>query len=75
MSENLAVEITQRFTEELERKNLRAKPLSRSIDPDFSGLTSEESLLLKAYRQLSPEAQEALLRLSSVYAKEVENKE
>lgn len=44
------------------------------IDPDFSGLTSEESLLLKAYRQLSPEAQEALLRLSSVYAKEIDNK-
>ena len=33
------------------------------IDPEFSGLTSEESLLLKAYRQISPEAQEALLGL------------
>lgn len=42
------------------------------IDPDFSGLTSEESLLLKAYRQISPEAQEALLGLSKVMAKEVE---
>ena len=39
------------------------------IDPDFSGLTSEESLLLKAYRQISPEAQEALLSLSKVMAK------
>jgi len=44
------------------------------IDPDFSGLTSEESLLLKAYRQLRPEAQEALLGLSTVYAKDMENK-
>ena len=44
------------------------------IDPDFSGLTSEESLLLKAYRQLSPEAQSALLGLSTVYAKDMENK-
>lgn len=42
------------------------------IDPDFSGLTSEESVLLKAYRQLSPEAQSALLGLSKVYAKESE---
>ncbi|MGR8034813.1 hypothetical protein [Acinetobacter baumannii] len=114
MSDNIAMEITQRFAEELERKKLKAKPLSRSIDahentlgnyvrnkvpdqwvylaklqqqgidiryvllgidPDFSGLTSEESLLLKAYRQLSPEAQEALLNLSSIYAKEIENKE
>lgn len=30
------------------------------IDPEFSGLTSEESLLLKAYRQISPEAQERI---------------
>ncbi len=111
---NISLEIGKRFNEELDRKNLKAKTLSREIgaspntlgvyvrgsipdqwaylhnlhkqgvdiryvllgiDPDFSGLTSEESLLLKAYRQLSPEAQEALLRLSSVYAKEVENKE
>lgn len=42
------------------------------IDPDYSGLTSEESLLLKAYRQLSPEAQEALLGISTVMAKERE---
>lgn len=42
------------------------------IDPDFSGLTSEESLLLKAYRQISPEAQEALLGLSKVMAKDAE---
>ncbi|EOR05013.1 hypothetical protein I0P11_07520 [Acinetobacter baumannii] len=111
MSENLTMEITQRFSEELERKNLKAKPLSRSIDahentlgnyvrnkvpdqwvylaklqqqgidiryvllgidPDYSGLTSEESVLLKAYRQLSPEAQEALLGLGKVMAKESE---
>lgn len=111
MSENLTTEITQRFSEELERKNLKAKPLSRSIDahentlgnyvrnkvpdqwvylaklqqqgidiryvllgidPDYSGLTSEESVLLKAYRQLSPEAQEALLGLGKVMAKESE---
>lgn len=42
------------------------------IDPEFSGLTNEESVLLKAYRQLSPEAQEALLGLSKVMAKESE---
>jgi len=111
MSEFLAQEITQRFNEELERKKLKAKPLSRSIDahentlgnyvrnkvpdqwvylaklqqqgidiryvllgidPDYTGLTSEESILLKAYRQLSPEAQEALLGLGKVMAKESE---
>lgn len=44
------------------------------IDPDFAGLTSEESMLLKAYRQLSPEAQEALLHLGKVLAKDVEKK-
>lgn len=113
MSDILAQEITQRFNEELERKKLKAKPLSRSIDahentlgnyvrnkvpdqwvylaklqqqgidiryvllgidPDFTGLTSEESVLLKAYRQLSPEAQEALLGLGKVMAKETEVK-
>jgi hypothetical protein len=111
MSDFLAQEITQRFNEELERKKLKAKPLSRSIDahentlgnyvrnkvpdqwvylaklqqqgidiryvllgidPDYTGLTSEESILLKAYRQLSPEAQEALLGLGKVMAKESE---
>lgn len=113
MSDNLTTEITQRFNEELERKKLKAKPLSRSIDahentlgnyvrnkvpdqwvylaklqqqgvdiryvllgidPDYSGLSSEESALLKAYRQLSPEGQEALLNLSAVYVKDVEKK-
>ncbi len=44
------------------------------IDPDFAGLTSEESVLLKAYRQLSPEAQSALLGLGTVMAKEREQK-
>lgn len=42
------------------------------IDPDYSGLTSEESLLLKAYRQLSPDAQVALLGLGKVMTKETE---
>ena len=42
------------------------------IDPDFSGLTSEESLLLKAYRQLKPESQDALLKLTKVMAKDSE---
>lgn len=113
MSENLNSEITQRFIDELERKKLKAKTLSRNIgahentlgnyvrnkvpdqwvylnelqkqgvdiryvllgiDPDFSGLTSEESVLLKAYRQLSPEGQAALLGLSKAYAKDVEPK-
>lgn len=113
MSDNLTTEITQRFNEELERKKLKAKPLSRSIDahentlgnyvrnkvpdqwvylaklqqqgvdiryvllgidPDYSGLSNEESALLKAYRQLSPEGQEALLNLSTVYVKDVEKK-
>ncbi|MFN4366488.1 MAG: hypothetical protein ACK4GA_02470 [Acinetobacter sp.] len=110
MSENtekLALEISVRFKEELERNGLKAKSLSRDIgahentlgnyvrnkvpdqwvylsnlhekgidiryvllgiDPDFSGLTSEESLLLKAYRQLRPEAQEVLLNLGRVMA-------
>ena len=111
INESLALEISGRFKEELERNGLKAKSLSREIDahentlgnyvrnkvpdqwvylaklheqgidiryvllgidPDFSGLTSEESLLLKAYRQLSPEAQESLLGLSKVMAKESE---
>ena len=42
------------------------------IDPEYAGLTSEESLLLKAYRQLSSEAQQALLGLGTVMAKESE---
>ena len=110
---NISLEIGKRFNEELDRKNLKAKTLSREIgaspntlgvyvrgnipdqwaylhnlhhqgvdiryvllgiDPDFAGLTSEESLLLKAYRQLSPEAQRALLGLSTVYAKDMEKK-
>ena len=110
-SENLAIEISGRFKQELERNGLKAKSLSREIDahentlgnyvrnkvpdqwvylaklhekgidirfvllgidPDFSGLTSEESLLLKAYRQIKPESQEALLYLSRVMAKDAE---
>ena len=112
-SENLAIEISGRFKQELERNGLKAKSLSREIDahentlgkyvrnkvpdqwvylaklhekgidirfvllgidPDFSGLTSEESLLLKAYRQIKPESQEALLNLSRVMAKDAEGK-
>ena len=108
---NIGIEIGKRFNEELEKRNLKAKPLSREIgasentlgvyvrgkipdqwtylhnlhkqgvdiryvilgiDPDYAGLTSEESLLLKAYRQLSPEAQTALLGFTSVVAKELE---
>lgn len=109
----IGIEIGKRFKEELEKKNLKAKTLSREIgasentlgvyvrgkipdqwaylhnlhqqgvdiryvilgiDPEYAGLTSEESMLLKAYRQLSSEAQEALLGLSTVYAKEMEKK-
>ncbi|KAF1018421.1 MAG: hypothetical protein GAK29_04249 [Acinetobacter bereziniae] len=108
---DVAGEIAQRFKMELEKKNLRAKTLSREIgasentlgayvrgnvpdqwvylnrlqkqgidiryvllgiDPDFSGLTSEESMLLKAYRQLSPEAQTTLLGFTKVVAKDLE---
>lgn len=109
----ISADIAIRFKEELERKNLKAKPLSKEIgasentlgayvrgnvpdqwaylhnlhkngvdiryvllgiDPDYAGLTSEESLLLKAYRQLSPEGQNALLGLGKVYAKDLEKK-
>lgn len=113
LNPNIGIEIGQRFKEELEKKNLKAKTLSREIgasentlgvyvrgkvpdqwtylhnlhqqgvdiryvilgiDPDYAGLTSEESLLLKAYRQLSAEAQQALLGLSTTYAKDLEKK-
>ncbi len=109
----IGVEIGKRFKEELDKKGLKAKTLSREIgasentlgvyvrgkipdqwaylhnlhqqgvdiryvilgiDPDYAGLTSEESVLLKAYRQLSPEGQEALLGLGKAYAKDVEKK-
>ncbi|PPZ93777.1 hypothetical protein C5B41_13740 [Acinetobacter ursingii] len=108
---NIGAEIGKRFKEELEKKNLKAKTLSREIgasentlgvyvrgnvpdqwsylhnlhmqgvdiryvilgiDPDYAGLTSEESLLLKAYRQLSPEAQTALLGFTKIVAKDLE---
>ncbi len=110
---DLAVDISERFKQELERNGLKAKSLSRDIDahentlgnyvrnkvpdqwvylsklhkhgidiryvllgidPDFSGLTSEESLLLKAFRQLTPEGKDALLGLSRAYAKDIERK-
>ena len=116
MSENnekIAIEISGRFKEELERNGLKAKSLSREIDahentlgnyvrnkvpdqwvylaklhqngidiryvllgidPDFNGLTSEESLLLKAYRQIKPESQEALLNLCRVMSMDAEKK-
>lgn len=109
--EGLAVSISGRFRDELERHGLKAKSLSREIDahentlgnyvrnkvpdqwvylaklheqgidiryvllgidPDFSGLTSEESILLKAYRQLDSEAQHALLGLTKVMAQNAE---
>ncbi|RLL33758.1 hypothetical protein D9K79_08070 [Acinetobacter cumulans] len=111
--DELSAVISDRFKSELDKKNLKAKSLSREIgahentlgnyvrnkvpdqwvylaklheqgidiryvllgiDPDFSGLTSEESLLLKAYRQLSPESQSALLGLSTTFARDMENK-
>ena len=69
----------QAFTSNIIRKKLQKQGIDiryvlLGIDPDFSGLTSEESLLLKAYRQLSPDAQAALLGLSTVYAKDMEKK-
>lgn len=57
---------------QLHQKGVDIRYVLLGIDPDYSGLTSEESLLLKAYRQLSPAGQEALLGLSTIYAKEVE---
>lgn len=108
---DMTLEISDRFRQELEQKQFKAKSLSRDIgahentlgnyvrgkvpdqwvylarlhekgidiryvllgiDPDFAGLTSEESLLLKAYRQISPEGQEALLGLAKAYAKDIE---
>lgn len=60
------------YLSKLHEKGIDIRYVLLGIDPDYAGLTSEESLLLKAYRQLSPEAQEALLGLSKVMAKESE---
>ncbi len=56
----------------LHEKGIDIRYVLLGIDPDFAGLTSEESLLLKAYRQISPEGQEALLGLAKAYAKDGE---
>lgn len=110
---NIGIEIGKRFNEELDKRNLKAKPLSSEIgaspntlgayvrgnvpdqwaylhnlhlqgvdiryvllgiDPEYTGLTSEESTLLKAYRQLSAESQKALLGLSTTFAQDMEKK-
>lgn len=60
------------YLHNLHHKGVDIRYVILGIDPDYAGLTSEESVLLKAYRQLSPEAQDALLGLSKVYAKESE---
>lgn len=62
------------YLHNLHQKGVDIRYVLLGIDPDFAGLTSEESMLLKAYRQLSPEAQEALLNLGKVFAKDMEKK-
>lgn len=62
------------YLNRLQKQGIDIRYVLLGIDPDFSGLTSEESVLLKAYRQLSPEGQEALLGLGKAYAKDVEQK-
>ena len=62
------------YLSKLHEQGIDIRYVLLGIDPDFSGLTSEESVLLKAYRQLSPEGQAALLGLSKAYAKDVEPK-
>ena len=59
---------------QLHQKGVDIRYVLLGIDPDYSGLTSEESLLLKAYRQLSLTGQEALLGLGKAYAKDTEKK-
>ena len=60
------------YLAKLHEQGIDIRHVLLGIDPDFSGLTSEESLLLKAYRQISPEAQQALLGLSKVMARDAE---
>lgn len=62
------------YLAQLHDKGVDIRYVLLGIDPDYAGLTSEESVLLKAYRQLSPEGQEALLGLGQAYAKDVEQK-
>ncbi|ONN53237.1 hypothetical protein PYR73_03090 [Acinetobacter soli] len=62
------------YLNRLQKQGVDIRYVLLGIDPDFSGLTSEESVLLKAYRQLSPEGQAALLGLSKAYATDVEPK-
>lgn len=62
------------YLAKLQQQGIDIRYVLLGIDPDYSGLTSEESLLLKAYRQLSAEGQEALLSLGKAYAKDLEKK-
>lgn len=62
------------YLAQLHDKGMNIRYVLLGIDPEYEGLTSEESLLLKAYRQLSAEGQEALLGLSKAYAKDSENR-
>ncbi|MDM1022095.1 hypothetical protein QSV37_17625 [Acinetobacter sp. VNK23] len=62
------------YLAQLHGKGLNIRYVLLGIDPEYEGLTSEESLLLKAYRQLSPEGQEALLGLGKAYARDLEKK-
>ncbi|ENU88512.1 hypothetical protein F972_02076 [Acinetobacter sp. CIP 102529] len=60
------------YLAKLHEKGIDIRYVILGIDPDYAGLTSEESLLLKAYRQLSPEAQTALLGFTKIVAKDLE---
>jgi len=62
------------YLSKLHEQGIDIRYVLLGIDPDFSGLTSEESLLLKAYRQIKPESQEALLALCRVMSLDAENK-
>lgn len=109
--DNITDEIGKRFQEELERHDLKPKPLSSKIGasantlglylrrkvpyqwaylhelhrqgvdiryvllghaPASSGLSSDEMLLLKAFRTLNAEERETVLNLSIAFAKAVE---
>lgn len=60
------------YLHQLHQKGVNVRYVLLGIDPEYEGLTSEESLLLKAYRQISPEGQAALLGLSKAYAMDSE---
>lgn len=59
----------------LHRQGLDIRYILLGIDPNYDGLTSDEMILLKAFRQLTPEGQEALLGLSKAYAIDIEKKQ